>query len=98
MLSGRRNLVMCLCLAMNLTTTTTVPKLSAKKAKMSDTPGPDHGHGPTRIFEAEEGPAWIPQVQAFSEHNGNEARQSYHGLPGGSAHLATFSSIGNVAC
>lgn len=23
----------------------------------------------------------IPGVQAFNEHNGNEARQSYHGLP-----------------
>lgn len=25
--------------------------------------------------------AAVPGVQAFSEHNGNEARQSYHGLP-----------------
>ena len=25
----------------------------------------------------------IPRVQAFNEHNGNEARQSYHGLPSG---------------
>ena len=25
----------------------------------------------------------VPGVQAFNEHNGNEARQSYHGLPRG---------------
>lgn len=28
-------------------------------------------------------PAGIPHIQAFNEHNGNEARQTYHGLPRG---------------
>ena len=32
---------------------------------------------------AVKGPAGVPAVQAFNEHNGNEARQSYHGLPSG---------------
>ena len=29
----------------------------------------------------EKGADQIPHVQAWNEHNGNEARQSYHGLP-----------------
>eukprot|EP01065_Artemidia_motanka_P015646 TRINITY_DN19389_c0_g1_i1.p1 TRINITY_DN19389_c0_g1~~TRINITY_DN19389_c0_g1_i1.p1 ORF type:complete len:751 (+),score=147.28 TRINITY_DN19389_c0_g1_i1:315-2255(+) len=32
-------------------------------------------------------PADIPAIQAFNEHNGNEARQTYHGLPQGRVQL-----------
>ena len=28
-------------------------------------------------------PSSVPHLQAFNEHNGNEARQTYHGLPSG---------------
>lgn len=57
--------------------------ITSSKARISKRRGPDHGHGPEMLFDVEDGPAWIPQVQAFSEHNGNEARQSFHGLPRG---------------
>jgi len=58
-------------------------ELLGAKARLSAKKGPDHGHGPTNLFDVEEGPEWIPQVQAFNEHNGNEARQSFRGLPRG---------------
>lgn len=35
---------------------------------------------PAAVLRAPDGSV-LPAVQAFSEHNGNEARQSYHGLP-----------------
>ena len=41
--------------------------------------------GPTRFHyvPVAAGHEGVPHVQAFNEHNGNEARQTYHGLPTG---------------
>ena len=50
--------------------------------------GPNRfGHGPTHVWHAAAGSSanqsTVPLVQTFSEHNGNEARQTYHGYPDG---------------
>lgn len=59
--------------------------IRSSQASVSVGAGPDHGHGPEDLFEVEQGvgPDWIPQVQSFNENNGNEARQTFHGLPRG---------------
>lgn len=46
--------------------------------------GPNHGHGRMLQFKAlpqYNGDGTVPLTQTFSEHNGNEYRQSYHGFP-----------------
>jgi hypothetical protein len=66
--------------------------IKGKGIRMLDTTGlfPSHGAGGDKIqFVREAGyqpqrlksGEPIPGVQSFNEHNGNEARQSYHGLP-----------------
>jgi hypothetical protein len=66
--------------------------IKGKGLRMLDTTGlfPSHGAGGDQIkFVREDGYESqrlqsgepIPGVQSFNEHNGNEARQSYHGLP-----------------
>ena len=66
--------------------------IKGKGLRMLDTTGlfPSHGAGGDQITFVKD-PAYdtvymrngdpIPGVQSFNEHNGNEARQSYHGLP-----------------
>ncbi len=66
--------------------------IRGRGVKLDDTTGlyPSHGATGDQItFTAEDGYVAaldargdpVPGVQSFNEHNGNEARQSYHGLP-----------------
>lgn len=66
--------------------------IKGKGLRMLDTTGlfPSHGASGDHITFVRDSPDStvymsngepIPGVQSFNEHNGNEARQSYHGLP-----------------
>jgi len=64
--------------------------IKVKDSSKSHSEGVIRGHGVNVDFERTSafqevwsGKDVIPGVQAFNEHNGNEARQSYHGLPKG---------------
>ena len=68
--------------------------LQSARAALADGPRTNLGHGARRLrfVRARDGDGAdardagaAPLVQAFSEHNGNEYRQSYHGLPTGYA-------------
>ena len=63
--------------------------LQSARAALADGPRTNIGHGVRRLrfvrARGGDGEGEAPLVQAFSEHNGNEYRQSYHGLPKGYA-------------